>query len=117
MRGDEARIVDAFHDYLEREGWTVRREVEFCDLVADRDNDRLYVEAKGRTTSPGLDIDTMYGQLLRRMPPADHAQARFVVVVPREAVGAAVRVSERVRQLLRIDVYSVNESGLVAGPM
>lgn len=117
MRGDEARIVDAFHDYLEHEGWTVRREVEFCDLVADRDDGRLYVEAKGRTSSPGLDIDTMYGQLLRRMPLADRAAARFAVVVPSESVRAAIRVSERVRQLLRIDVYSVDESGLVAGPM
>jgi hypothetical protein len=67
-RGDEERIVGAFSEYLTANGWSVTPEVDFCDLVANRDGGRLFVEAKGRTTSPGLDVDTLYGQLLRRMP-------------------------------------------------
>ncbi len=31
MRGDEARVVDAFCSYLERDGWTVEREVSFVE--------------------------------------------------------------------------------------
>ena len=46
---------------------TVRREVNFVDVYAERGDERLYAEAKGPTTSPGLDVDTLYGQLLRRM--------------------------------------------------
>jgi len=37
--------------------------------------------------------------------------------VPIRAVRAALDVSERVRQLLRISVYSVDENGSVEGPL
>jgi hypothetical protein len=67
VRGDEKRVIDAYVTWLERSNWTVRREVDFADVYAERGEDRLYAEAKGRTTSPGLDVDTLYGQLLRRM--------------------------------------------------
>jgi hypothetical protein len=116
MRGDEARVVDAFAAYLTAAGWSVAREVEFCDLLAEQDGRRLYVEAKGRTTSPGLDVDTMYGQLLRRMPFDDDTAARFAVAVPDTVLKAALRVQQRVRKTLRIDIYSVGEDGNVSGP-
>ncbi len=45
-----------------REGWDVAREVAFVDLVAEHpEGRRLYVDAKGHTMSPGLDVDTLYG--------------------------------------------------------
>jgi hypothetical protein len=40
--------------------------------------DGLYAEAKGRTAAIGLDVDTLYGQLLRRMP-ADQLVRQLVV--------------------------------------
>lgn len=73
----------------------------------------MYAEAKGITSSTGTDVDTMYGQLLRRMPPGEVGRARFAVVVPRKAVPAAERVSVRVRQLLGIEIYSVDDAGSV----
>lgn len=113
MRGDERRVVQAFCSWLEQQGWTVSQEVDFCDVVATRGSDRLFAEAKGRTAAMGLDVDTAYGQLLRRMPlTAD--DARFALVVPTEAVAAAVRVPRRVRELLRLEVYCVAEDGSVA---
>lgn len=119
MRGDEARVVAAFERHLAAAGWIVTREVDFCDLVAERDGKRIFVEAKGRTAAPGLDVDTMYGQLLRRMPlKVDDEASSFVVVVPTgSAERAALRVPERVRALLRIAVYAVNEEDQVAGPI
>lgn len=119
MRGDEKRVVDCFERYLLDAGWSVSREVEHCDLVAVRDGLQLYVEAKGRTTSPGLDVDTMYGQILRRMPnDRDAEDCEFAVVVPAgPAERAARRVPEWVRARLRIAVYSVEESGAVSGPL
>jgi hypothetical protein len=113
MRGDEARVVEAFASWLTAAGWSVRREVDFVDLVAERDGQRLYVEAKGPTAAIGTDVDTMYGQILRRMPIAEDSAARFAVVVPTEARTATLRVSARLRQLLRIDVYVVDEHGRV----
>ena len=112
MRGHERWIVDAFAEWLSNAGWAVRREVDFVDLLAERDGERMYVEAKARTAAIGTDVDTMYGQILRRMPIADDAAARFAVVVPAEARSAAVPA--RLRQMLRIDVYVVDERGTVA---
>jgi hypothetical protein len=113
-RGDEARIVQAFCAWLEGEGWQVEREVAFVDVVATRDGVRLYAEAKGRTTSPGLDVDTMYGQLLRRMPADDLESHHFAVVVPDVALPAALRVPQRVRTLLGIKVFAVDANNQVA---
>jgi hypothetical protein len=113
MRGDEKRIVDAFAEWLESEGWTVKREVKFIDVLAERGEERLYAEAKGRTTSIGLDVDTLYGQLLRRMPNEEVGKARFAVVLPEEARKAALRVPPRVRNLLHIDIFVVAEDGRV----
>jgi hypothetical protein len=112
VRGDEARVVDAFCRWLEAEGWTVRREVEFVDVAAFRGNERLYAEAKGRTAAIGTDVDTLYGQLLRRMPDDDIA-ARYAVVVPTVALKAALRVPAWVRDRLRLDVYEVTDEGQV----
>lgn len=113
MRGDEERIIVAFCGWLERDGWSVRREVEFVDVFATRGDERLYVEAKGKTSSPGLDVDTMYGQLLRRMIDPDD-QARYAVVVPSSALAAAQRVPRWVRERLRLDVYRVDDDGQVS---
>jgi hypothetical protein len=113
MRGDEERVVDSFSLFLEAEGWQVEREVDFCDIVAVRGAEKIYAEAKGRTAAIGLDIDTLYGQLLRRMPIAEDPDARFAVVVPEVGRSSATRVPTRVRELLRIDVYTVDENGSV----
>jgi hypothetical protein len=117
VRGDETRIVAVFEEWLTSQGWSVRREVDFVDLVAERCDHRLYVEAKGRTQAIGLDVDTMFGQILRRMPIAEDDKARFAVVVPSEARRAVIRVPPRVRELLRVDVYVVDEAGAVDGPL
>jgi hypothetical protein len=49
MRGDEERVVAAYARWLEGQGWVVRREVDFVDVYAERGDDKLYAEAKGRT--------------------------------------------------------------------
>jgi len=91
LRGDappprvvsEAQVVRAFASWLEGQGWTVRFDVDHIDVLATRDGQRLVAEVKGRTNEPGLDVDTMYGQLLRRMAPGQVAPAtRYAVVVP-----------------------------------
>jgi hypothetical protein len=112
MRGDEERVVAAYARWLERQGWVIRREVDFVDVYAERGDDKLYAEAKGRTAAIGLDVDTMYGQLLRRMKDPD-ADAQYAVVVPTIAVAAALRVPAWVRKRLHIAVYEVDDDGTV----
>ena len=113
MRGDEARVVAAFCEYLRAQGWTVTTEVAWCDVRAERDGAVIYAEAKGRTSAPGLNVDTGYGQLLRRMPAEDEPSTRYAVVVPTEALHFAERVPPRVRQSLRLDIYAVDSGGAV----
>jgi hypothetical protein len=113
MRGDEERVVRAFCAWLSQHGWIVEREVRFTDVVARRGDERLFVEAKGRTAAIGLDVDALYGQLLRRMPNEAVGEARFAVAVPEEAVAAALRVPNRVRELLRVSVYAVSADDTV----
>lgn len=112
MRGDEERVVAAFVAWLEGGGWTVEREVDFCDVVARLGEETLFAEAKGRTAAIGLDVDTLYGQLLRRVP-LDAPGARFGVVVPTEALRAALRVPESIRRMLDITIYVVDDAGEV----
>ena len=115
MRGDEERVIQAFCAFLEEQGWETEREVKFVDVVAQKDGHRIFAEAKGRTAAIGLDVDTMFGQLLRRMPQERPGpDTRFAVVVPTEASAAVERVPAWVRSELGIDLYVVSQDGSVA---
>jgi hypothetical protein len=110
---DEARVVAAFVRYLEEQGWAIQPKVpgEWTDVIARRGDDLLLAEAKGRTSSSGLDIDTMFGQLLRRMSRA--SGARYAVVIPAELVRFVERVPADIRQRLEIEVFTVDLEGAV----
>ncbi len=71
MKGDEEKVVAAFSDWLRCAGWDVHTEVDYVDVVAERDGERLLCEAKGTSSVVGLDVDLAYGQILRRMPEHD----------------------------------------------
>lgn len=108
-------VVPAFREWLHAQGWETETETEFVDVVAYRGDETIYAEVKGRTKSrPGAGVDTLYGQLLRRMPAEpDGPHTRFAVVIPTGAEAAALRVPKRVRDALRIDVYAVSDDGQV----
>lgn len=83
------------------------------DLVAVRANGRrLVIEAKGRTTSIGVDFNTGLGQLLKHMDaePADYAIA--VPDIPAFHTQLAL-VPDRVRRLLRMSWLIVDAKGQV----
>lgn len=111
----EADVQAAFVTHLQERGWDVFTEnADHVDVAAKRGAERIVAEVKGHTTSPGLDVDTMYGQLLRRMREEDRdADVRYVVVVPESLVVAATRVPPWVRATLRIEVVLVDDFGRV----
>ncbi|WP_225859566.1 hypothetical protein [Streptomyces albicerus] len=82
------------------------------DVEAVRGDARLIGEAKGRTQEKGIDADTAYGQLLRRMI-SDSPDIRHALIVPTSSVWHAERVPAHVRRLLRIDLYEVTDDDQV----
>lgn len=107
----EAEVVEHFRGWLEAAGWHVEREVGWADVTGTRGRRTLIAEAKGATSAIGLDVDTAYGQLLRRM--TDDPSRVYAVVVPSVAVKAALRVPGHVMGAPRISVFSVAEDGRV----
>lgn len=107
----EAEVVDHFRRWLEADGWQVDLEVAWADVTATRGDRTLIAEVKGTTAAIGLDVDTAYGQLLRRM--RDDALMAYAVVVPHEAARAALRVPDHVLAALHVSVFSVAEEGTV----
>jgi hypothetical protein len=103
--GKESEVVQAFVTWLQGQGWGVDTEVAWADVVATPGAERLVAEAKGITSSPGLDIDTLYGQLLRRMTDLDGTT--YAVVVPEKLVATASRVPLAVRSRLNIRLFGV----------
>ncbi|MFP3712567.1 hypothetical protein [Puerhibacterium sp. TATVAM-FAB25] len=81
-------------------------------MVGQRGVERIVAEVKGYTTRPGLDVDTLYGQLLRRMASRDE-ETRFAAVVPPSMAAAATRVPWVIRDLLSVDLALVADDGTV----
>ncbi|MGV9870484.1 hypothetical protein [Rhodococcus koreensis] len=104
-----------FAGWLSSQGWTVLTEVDFVDIVAEKDGHRLYAEVKAATTAPGLDVDTAIGQLVRRMPSEPDQSVSFALVVRDElrSVEAAARAPQRILDLLGMALYAVGEDGSV----
>ena len=113
MRGDEKRVEQLFIAWLVREGWTPHpvRALDEADVVATRGDEELRAEVKGATSEPGLDADTGYGQLLRRMVPAPNV--RYAMVGPPGCIAKFLRVPLHVRDALAITVYEVHDDGSV----
>lgn len=109
----EAAVEAAFVRHLLERGWDVSTDkADHVDVVARRGAEHIVAEVKGTTASAGLDVDTAYGQLLRRM--VDRSEGtRFAIVVPESARRAALRVPADIRKRLDIDVWIVNDFGTV----
>ena len=82
MRISEKQVEEIFAAYLRADGWDVSlTNRDSADLLATRGTEVIVAELKGHTSSPGLDVDTGYGQLLRRIDP-QKTGVRYALVVP-----------------------------------
>lgn len=112
-RGSDAPVEAAFRRWLVGEGWClVQQPGSWADVIATRGEARLVAEVKGRTGSNmGIDVDTMFGQLLRRMDPG--VATDWAVVVPSAGLSKVLRVPLDVRRRLGIRVFEVREDDSV----
>lgn len=108
-KGSEEVVERAFKAWLVAAGWTLIKEAgSWADVIAERGSERLIGEVKGyNQANTGIDVDTMYGQLLRRMVP--NAATTWAVVVPTRSLKATLRVPLEVRQALGIRVFEVKD--------
>lgn len=113
-RGSEAPVERAFKAWLEREGWRIVHEPgSWADVIAVRGEERLVGEVKGYTGSnSGIDVDTMFGQLLRRMELG--AATTWAVIVPTRTLTAVLRVPIDVRRRLGVRLFEVRDDDSVA---
>ncbi|MEY9931111.1 hypothetical protein ABH926_005758 [Catenulispora sp. GP43] len=113
--GSEATVVEVFSAWLAERGWTLTKlpaHGNHPDIEARHpDGRRLVGEAKGFSRDSGTDLDTGYGQLLRRMK--DEADTIYVLVVAKTVVRFAQRVPSEVRSRLGIALYTVDAQGKV----
>jgi hypothetical protein len=112
-RGSEAPVERAFKTWLVANGWRLIDDSgSWADVIAERGVERLIGEVKGYTGgSTGLDVDTMFGQLLRRMAPG--AATTWAVIVPTRSLTAVLRVPIDVRRGLGIRVFEVRDDDSV----
>jgi hypothetical protein len=113
--GSEATVVEVFSAWLTEQGWECEKlppRGDYPDIDARHsDGRRLVVEAKGFTRDAGIDLDTGYGQLLRRM--RGEPDTTYALVVAKTVVRFAQRVPSEVRRQLGIALYAVDTNGNV----
>lgn len=110
--GSEAQVEADFVAWLEARGWTRAQRVGHADVTMVRDDVRLIGEVKGRTSSPGTDVDTMFGQLLRRID-IGRSDDVYAVAVPPELETVVGRVPSDVLYALKVGVFVVDRNGSV----
>ena len=113
--GSEATVVRVFTAWLVEQGWECREPPRYGDHpdidARHPDGRRLIGEAKGFTRDAGTDVDTGYGELLRRMN--GEPATTYALVVAGSMVRFAERVPSEVRSRLGISLYTVDFKGEV----
>lgn len=111
---NEEAVVAAMANYLQEQEFEVvlADGNQDPDMVATRNNERLIIEAKGDTgNNMGTDVDTGYGQILRRMN-GEPCTTLYGLAFPANRRDVALRVPVLVRERLHIALYAVADGGV-----
>lgn len=110
---NEGFVQSAIEKFFEAQGFT-RLEVKHVDLVCvNTSNEKWVIEAKGDSSSVGVDFNTGLGQILKRM---DEPNCKYAMAVPNipKYINQLNKVPMRVRKLLGLNWIIVSEDGTVS---
>lgn len=107
---NEGFVQKAIEEYFNYLGYS-RLEEGYPDLIClcEKSGTKWIIEAKGETTSIGLDFRTGLGQLVQRMD----EEANYAIAVPEipQFVKQCSAIPERIRTCLNIHIIFVDARG------
>lgn len=109
---NEGFVQNAIESYFNSLGYS-RQDVQHVDLVCiNVKNERWVIEAKGETSSIGVDFNTGLGQIIKRM---DDSISNYAVAVPNisKFIYQINQVPNRVCKLLNLHWILVDEDGTI----
>ena len=110
---NEGFVQQAVEKYFRAQGF-IGDTTTYADLISSHpgSGEKWLVEAKGMTTSPGLDFKTGLGQLLQRM---GDERFKYAIAIPN--VPGFIKqwnmIPRRVRNLLGLHVLLIEQDGSV----
>lgn len=111
MKEDE--LFDPMIEYLNNNDYKIfeqhRGKERGTDIVAIKQNSKLFLELKGDSTAPDVDFGTVIYQIMKQMNP--HSSDEFAIVVSEKYRKHAIRCKCPL-QKLKIKVYIISEKGV-----
>ena len=109
----EAFVQQTVEEYFFQSGFDLieGKERGYTDIVARNSlGKEWFVEVKGKTSAPGLDLKTAVGQIARRI---DREGANYAIAVPRTAayIKQAQQLSAYYRRQTNLFIMLVDETG------
>ena len=106
---NESFIQRSIETYFEDKGFETNTKT-VIDLIAKRGNECWIVEAKGMTSSVGVDFNTCLGQIIKRMNTSD---ATYAIAIPKHEKykKQCIQLSPYVRKLLGLHILLVDMYG------
>lgn len=109
---NEGFVQSAIESYFKSQGFT-KLEVKHVDLVCiNEKNEKWVIEAKGDSSSVGVDFNTGLGQILKRM---DEPGCHYALAVPNipKYINQINKIPKRVRNLLGLCWIMVSENATI----
>lgn len=108
---NEAFVQEAIEKYFSDLGYQLKTK-EQVDLIAEKGSECWVIEAKGMTSSVGLDFNTCLGQLVKSMK---DKHAIYAIAIPKHEKyeRQCKLIPDYFRQLVNLHILFIDEQGKV----
>lgn len=108
---NEAFIQEAIENYFSNEGFVIDTDGQI-DLVAEKNEEKWIIEAKGMTSQITVDFNTCLGQLVKSM---EFSTSNYAIAIPCEEKYKVqcMKISEFFRKKNNLFMIIVNENAQI----